>query len=94
MTRNYQIFVRNLLTNSETTKRIILTEMLRPIEIEGNIWQVDEAADGSFQIVGHPDVMVTRLSNHVIEVFRGGKSLGCFKDENASFIPSSAYRTE
>ena len=52
--------------------------MLRRIEIEGNILQVDEAADSSVQILDHPELTVRRLSNHVIEVFRADKSLGRF----------------
>jgi hypothetical protein len=68
--------------------------MLRPIEIEGHRWQVKEAPDGSVKIVGHPELTVTRLSNHTIEVFRETQSLGCFKDENAVFIPSNAFLTE
>ena len=48
--------------------------------------RVNEAADGSVQIVDHPELTVKRLSSHVIEVFKDGKSLGCFRDENATWI--------
>jgi hypothetical protein len=61
--------------------------MLRRIEIEGNSSQVVEATDGSLQIVDHPELTVRRLGNHVIEVFRGDKSLGRFRDEKATWIP-------
>jgi hypothetical protein len=61
--------------------------MLRRVEIEGNFLHVDEAADGSVQIVDHPELTARGLSNHVIEVFRAGKSLGCFQDEDAIRIP-------
>jgi hypothetical protein len=42
--------------------------MLQRIEIEGNFMRVNEAADGSVQIVDHPELTVKRLSSHVIEV--------------------------
>ena len=61
--------------------------MFRRIEIEGSILRVDEPADGSVQIVDHPELTVTRLSDHVIEVFQADKSLGCFHDEDATWIP-------
>ena len=63
--------------------------MLRFIDIieNGKRLRVDEAADGSAQIVDHPELTVKRLGEHVIEVFRGDKSLGCFHDEDAVWIP-------
>ncbi len=60
--------------------------MLRRIEIEGSILRVDEPADGSVQIVDHPELKIKRLMEHVIEVFRDNKSLGCFQDENGAWI--------
>ena len=66
--------------------------MQRRIEIEGSFHQVAESPDGSVRIVGLPDVVVERLSNHCIEVFRDAESLGRFADENATWVPQPRRR--
>jgi hypothetical protein len=60
-------------------------KMRRRIEIGDGFFQVDEDPNGSLHIDGHPELTVRRLGAHVIEVFNVvGKSLGCFRDENAT----------